>query len=97
MIILQLVSVFYYCTLLLLIILLIYPHLYTGSIIMTPGKNFLRDLDGNPVTDSQGRLLTVEPGTTVQEVDDDGQLPGGGSKPLVDKYGKSSYLILEAL
>ena len=32
---------------------------------MAPGEDFLRDLDGNPVKDTQGRPLTVEPGTTT--------------------------------
>ena len=58
---------------------------------MAPGEDFLRDLDGNPVKDTQGRPLTVEPGTTIQEVDDEGKITGSNNLPLTDNYGKYNF------
>lgn len=55
---------------------------------MPPGEDFLRDLDGNPVKDAQGRPMTVQPGTTILEADDDGIITSPDNKPIIDKYGK---------
>jgi len=61
--------------------------LFPGSVIMAPGENFLRDVDGNPVKDSQGHPLTVKPGTQILEVADDGSVTGADNVPVTDKYG----------
>lgn len=60
----------------------------TDSVIMPPGEDFLRDLDGNPVKDAQGRPLTVEPGSAIKEADDEGRIIGVDDTPITDNTGK---------
>ena len=56
---------------------------------MPPGEDFLRDLDGNPVKDPQGRPLTVEPGSAIKEADDEGKVIGPDDTPVTDNFGKT--------
>lgn len=55
---------------------------------MPPGEDFLRDLDGNPVTDAEGNALSVEPGTTIREATDDGVVTHSDGTPVIDRYGE---------
>jgi len=55
---------------------------------MPPGEDFLRDLDGNPVKDEQGRALAVEPGTKIAEAGDDGIVYAPDGNPVLDRQGK---------
>ena len=62
---------------------------------MPPGEDFLRDLDGNPVRDPQGRPLTVEPGSAIKEADDEGKVIGPDDTPVTDNFGKTGYKTAE--